>query len=123
MLSKEWLSLNAYDRELLGKPSVLTDGCAVCGRPATNEHHVVFKGSGGVSKELERRIPRIKLCGHGNVNGCHGLVHHRRMFFRWRDGWQYRVTGSPMKLDEAMWEPDADWRPLPGWEAMREIKG
>ena len=125
MLSKEWLALNAYERELLGKPNVLTEGCAVCGRPATNEHHVIFKGSGGMSRELERKVPKIRLCGNGNVDGCHGEVHHRRLFFRWVDGagWQYQRTLKPTKVDDAMAAPDIHWAPLAGWEAIREKQG
>lgn len=107
------LGLSEYDAALLDKPSVLSPCCAVCGKPWSNEHHVVFKGHGGLPRKIERRIPLIRLCGNGNTSGCHGEVHHRRLFFRWRDGWEYMRTDKPMTVDAAMAQPG--WRKLYGW--------
>lgn len=106
-------SLNSYEARLLDKPSVVGEWCAVCGAPATNRHHVVFKGMGGRSKAIEGRIPLVSLCGMGNTGGCHGLVHSRKLFMDWRDGWVYLLCDEPTKIDDAM---RADgWKPLPGW--------
>lgn len=62
--------------------------CAVCGRPATNSHHIVPKGLGGGSRGLQLgpyslRSPLIALCGSGNASGCHGAAHRRLIRFRW----------------------------------------
>ncbi|MGI6125849.1 MAG: hypothetical protein ACOYEF_02680 [Planifilum sp.] len=88
--------------ELMGRPSLVGERCAVCGRPATNAHHVVMKGAGGVSRETDARIPRISLCGMGNCSGCHGLAHSRRLHFRWRGRWEWLYTPEPVKYQEAL---------------------
>lgn len=117
-LDKHELSIPADMRGLLDKPDVISPCCAVCFRPYDNEHHVVFKASGGVSKELEKRIPRIRLCGMGNASGCHGKAHHRELHFDFRDGgWMYLETGKPTKRNEALEMPG--WKLLGGWELVR----
>lgn len=120
MLDKMESALDLYDREMLDKPNVPSPCCAVCMRPYDNGHHVIFKGHGGVPRSLEKRIPVINLCGNGNASGCHGEAHHRRLFFRWRNGWEYLRVNRAMKVDEAMAMPDERWRILPGWELIRE---
>lgn len=65
--------------------------CAICGRPATNAHHLVPKGIGGgyawlSSKDgkLQRlRSPLFAVCGMGNMSGCHKLFHDHRITVRW----------------------------------------
>lgn len=95
--------LSAEELNGIGKPCVgarytsyrgdgheLLDGavCAVCGKPATNAHHVPAKGMGG-GRRLVRvggvpmRPALIALCGSGTT-GCHGLAHQRRIRFEWR---------------------------------------
>lgn len=104
---------------LLDLPNVLVEGadglvCAVCFRPATNRHHVVLKGAGGVSTEMDSRIPLVSLCGMGNASGCHGLAHQRRLHFDWRDGgWFYLETARPVKRETALEMPG--WTMLGGW--------
>ena len=66
--------------------------CAVCGRPATNVHHVVEKGMGGRQRPyvLDGRYgtyrllpPLFAVCGHGNADGCHGMFHAGLLKARW----------------------------------------
>lgn len=66
--------------------------CVVCGKPASNAHHVVPKGMGGGSatlhlpfddKGIELRSPLMAVCGMGNVSGCHKRMHDRDVRVRW----------------------------------------
>ena len=87
----------------------------MCFRPATDMHHVLMKGAGGVTEEEDAAIPRVSLCGSGNLDGCHGLAHQRRLHFDWRDfGWWYLETPHPVKRGAAL-EMDG-WRILGGWK-------
>lgn len=90
--------LNSYKANLLDRPSVHSTWCPVCGDRATDEHHVIQKGMGGVSKELEKRIPIIDLC-----RTCHQLYHARKLHFQWDGRWKYFYSGQQMK-DEDAWE-------------------
>lgn len=65
--------------------------CAVCGRPATNCHHVVPKGMGGGSKVFTLQTPMgvfplksplFALCGSGTT-GCHGDFHQHFLTAKW----------------------------------------
>lgn len=61
--------------------------CAVCGRPATNAHHVppVGMGARNAKFELHGHVLRpalIALCGSGTT-GCHGEVHSGRILVEW----------------------------------------
>jgi hypothetical protein len=112
-LDKKELSIPADMRGLLDRPDVPSPVCAVCLGTWDNDHHVIFKGAGGMSGELERRVPRIHLCGFGNASGCHGLAHSRRLHFDWRDGWEYLITEEPVKRHIALDMPG--WERLPGW--------
>ena len=112
-----WMS--EYDAVMLDKPSVDEEPfCAVCGRPATNSHHVIERGMGGVSKELEKRIPKIRLCGMGNASGCHGLVHSKLLHIYW-DSWlqKWVMYRTPEPMDDARcWEDHlAEYVTLPGY--------
>lgn len=119
-----WMS--EHDAHLLDKPSVDQEPyCAVCGRPATNRHHVIEKGMGGVSRELERRIPKVTLCGMGNASGCHGKVHAHLLHLYWDDDgygggrWVMYETPEPMD-DWRCWEAHmGEYVTLPGWEVQQ----
>ena len=89
---------NDYKDNLLDKPSVVQRWCPVCSDRATDEHHVVQKGMGGVSSETEKRIPKIKLC-----RNCHARAHSKHLHFQWADKWLYFESGQPMS-DQHAWE-------------------
>lgn len=85
--------------------------CVVCGRPATNRHHEPPKGIGGVGRK-GKEPPVLSLCGHGNVDGCHGMRHRGDLQFRWRkvflvdDGrWEWRARVGGVWTD---WHPTVD---------------
>lgn len=126
MGDKAAIALDARERGLLDRPSVDSGRCAVCGMAAGDRHHVIPKRMGGRSRELERRIPTVLLCGWGNTGGCHGLAHDHVLHFGWDDargGWVHWISPRPMGDFEA-WEGHSDeYRPLPGWEEMlREMR-
>jgi len=89
---------SAYRQALLDKPSVLGMWCPVCGDWATDGHHAVHKGMGGVSKETERRIPILRLC-----HTCHMEHHGGLLHFQWDGQWKWFRSGQPMS-DEGAWE-------------------
>lgn len=118
---------------MMGKPNIdNADGlCCVCGRPATDRHHIVKRSAGKLvvgGKEI--RKPTVRLCGMGNAGGCHGLAHQGRLHFRWvkhdadayEDGghvvgsghWEYLLTAEPMKYQDALemrgWRRFRTWR-------------
>ena len=99
--------LNELNRHLLDKPSIESFKCCVCGKPASNNHHVIQKGIGGT--KLAKRIPTVPLCGMGNALGCHGLAHSGRLFFDWRDGWWFCLTEEPTTLEDVL--EDGTWVP------------
>lgn len=98
--------MTLYERELMDKPSYRSESCPVCGRPATNQHHVVYRSHGGGNG------PTISLCGFGNASGCHGLAHRHMLHFRYHGGWQFRFTDEPVGEMTALELPG--WRYLPG---------
>ena len=100
---------NALSDSLLDKPSALSLRCVVCGRTATDAHHVVQKGMGGVSKEIEKRIPKVSLC-----RACHDRVHSRRLHFAWRDGWVIYDDPEPMSDWRAWLNHEDEYRPIRG---------
>ena len=51
----------------------LLDECVVCGKPATNLHHVIYGRLYGKRDDVQAN--RIPLCGWGNASGCHGKLH------------------------------------------------
>lgn len=112
---------------MMGKPSVRMARCAVCGRTwPLEQHHVVFRSAGKMFVEgRETEKPTITLCGFGNnlqdADGreyCHGLAHHRRLYFRWVDDDAIACAGhwEYIRLDEACDYLTAlrmdGWRPL-----------
>lgn len=83
---------------LLDKPSITTDhACAICGRYATNYHHIVPRSVGG------KNGPVVRLCGSGTT-GCHGMAESKMLHFRWRNGWEYLMTAKPMRYEIALEE-------------------
>ena len=92
--------LNDLTASMLDKPSIVTASCCVCGRPATNQHHVIIKGMGGTRHE--KRIPTVSLCGLGNTSGCHKLAHAMRLHFRYTDTWEYIILPKPTNYADAL---------------------
>lgn len=120
-------TLPAMYQPMMGKPSVRMARCAVCGRTwPLEQHHVVFRSAGKMFVEgCEIEKPTITLCGFGNnlqdADGreyCHGLAHHRRLYFRWVDDGAIACAGhwEYIRLDEACDYLTAlrmdGWRPL-----------
>lgn len=120
-------TLPAMYQPMMGKSSVRMARCAVCGRTwPLEQHHVVFRSAGKMfveGREIEK--PTITLCGFGNnlqdADGreyCHGLAHHRRLYFRWVDDDAIACAGhwEYIRLDEACDYLTAlrmdGWRPL-----------
>ncbi|MBQ9041464.1 MAG: hypothetical protein IJ111_01450 [Eggerthellaceae bacterium] len=116
------MSATAYSmfrQKLFDKPSVVdTEHCVICGRWAHDAHHVIQKGMGGVSRETDKRIPKVKLCGSGNLDGCHGMLHKGLLHIYWEKsmgGWVFYWTPKPMN-DQKCWEMfSKDYLPMPGW--------
>lgn len=86
-------------------PSVRREWCVVCGRPATNMHHVIPND--------RRHSPALSLCGMGNASGCHGAAHAHRLHFRFTDRWEYMWTDEPMNELDASEIRD-------GWRCIHE---
>lgn len=70
------MAWNEETKKLLDVPGIKSSSCVVCGSPATDQHHVIQKGMGGVPAEVERRIPTVSLC-----RACHSAVHASRLHF------------------------------------------
>lgn len=101
-------------RPLMEAPTIRASRCVICGRSwPLNQHHVVWRSWGEMyldGKRLDK--PTVTLCGHGNVDGCHGLAHHRRLHFRVLDGrFEYLVTDKPTRYDAAL--------QMGGWREVR----
>jgi hypothetical protein len=86
--------MNLYLLELMDKPHHLPGHCVCCGASNPTKHHVVPRSQGG------HKGPMLHLCGHGTA-GHHGDAEHKRLHFRYRDGWQYLHT-EPMKYEHAL---------------------
>lgn len=85
-------------RDLMDAPSIKADCCVVCGRNRPlNQHHIVPRSAGKLFDENGREIakPTVTLCGNGNTSGCHGKAHSGLLHFRYRDGLEYLMPGSP----------------------------
>lgn len=112
---------------MMGKPSIKSDVCAVCGRNyPLEQHHIVRRGAGKLFNDRGREIkkPTVTLCGFGNnltdADGreyCHGLAHANRLHFRWIESsepianaghWEYILLDEPTDYQSAL---DRDgWR-------------
>ncbi|MDU2821469.1 MAG: hypothetical protein E7C06_04360 [Eggerthella lenta] len=126
--SKDVCTVDAILLPMMGKPSIDNEerACCVCGRPATNLHHIVRRGAGKlVVNGREVKKPKARLCGDGNASGCHGLAHANMLHFRWAEtvcvdrSSGYVTTGGHFErilLDEPAKYQDA--LAMDGWEAL-----
>lgn len=82
---KGTLSLIWHDLMLSPSFDNLEHRCVICGRPATDLHHMVPRSAGELFDEYSRKLkkPTIRLCGSGNMCGCHGLAHQKKLHFRY----------------------------------------
>jgi hypothetical protein len=49
--------------------------CRLCGTTENvNAHHLIPRGAGGTIGGMWTESNIVGLCGHGNTDGCHGLV-------------------------------------------------
>lgn len=126
--SKDVCTVDAILLPMMGKPSIDNEAhvCCICGKPATNRHHIVRRGAGKlVIDGLEVKKPTVRLCGEGNTSGCHELAHANMLHFRWvqtthedtRTGnifvgghWEYLICVEPTKYLTAL-EMDG-WGPM-----------
>ena len=126
--SKDVCTVDELLLPMMGKPSLDNESrvCCVCGKPATNMHHVVRRGAGKlVVSGREVAKPTVRLCGDGNANGCHGLAHANRLHFRWAEAvctdkssgyvtagghWEYLLLDEPTKYQAALGMDG--WMPL-----------
>ena len=126
--SKDVCTVDAILLPMMGKPSIDNEerACCVCGRPATNLHHIVRRGAGKlVVNGREVKKPKARLCGDGNASGCHGLAHANMLHFRWAEtvcvdrSSGYVTTGGHFErilLDEPAKYQDA--LAMDGWKAL-----
>lgn len=94
---------------LVGAPSAIQGTCIVCGKPATNKHHVIERSDGGYVNGKPIQKPMVTLCGSGTT-GCHGRVHDGKLHIDYRDGrWCYletpRVVGQIESMELQGWKP------------------
>lgn len=91
--------ISLTEAETMGKPHIgaeykggsgyvrTSDVCAICGRPATNVHHIgrrlTFTFVPNDKRAFIMRSALIALCGSGTT-GCHGAVHAGRIKIRWK---------------------------------------
>lgn len=125
---KDVCTIAAMYLPMMGKPSIDNEArvCCVCGKPATDKHHIVKRSAGILVRlGLVVKKPTVRLCGCGNASGCHGLAHANRLHFRWAEAvctekssgyvttgghWEYLLTDEPTKYQEALGVDG--WRPL-----------
>lgn len=62
--------------------------CCICGKPATNSHHLPPKGY-GIAFVLPTKMGQfvlrpalLSVCGSGTT-GCHGLIHNKVITVKW----------------------------------------
>lgn len=126
--TKDVCTVDAVLLPMMGKPSIDNEArvCCVCGKPATDRHHVVRRGAGRLVVDgREVGKPTVRLCGDGNASGCHGLAHANRLHFRWAEAvcadrssgyvttgghWEYLLLDEPTKYQAALGMDG--WRPL-----------
>ena len=90
----------------MDKPSIRSQYCVFCGRPATEQHHIVYRSAGGTDG------PTVSVCGWGNASGCHGLFHAHKLHLRWNEAgyWEWLRTMDSVKEEQA--------RQLNGWRRL-----
>lgn len=77
---------------LVGAEDVKQKRCVVCGKTATNKHHVIERSEGSLLGGRKIHKPVVTLCGSGTT-GCHGKVHEGRLHLDWRNGeWEFLET-------------------------------
>lgn len=99
--SKKLRGLSVVKADLYGKPHLgarytaktgvtdyvrESDYCVICGKPASNVHHVPNRGAHIIEKDGEAalmRPPLFALCGSGTT-GCHGKVHNHEISITWK---------------------------------------
>ena len=116
----ECCTVDELYKPLIGKPNIdnVDHVCCVCGKPASNKHHIVKRSAGKLvvdGREIQK--PTVRLCGSGNASGCHGKAHKGLLHFRWVEGekcnnaplrwyggghWAYLLTDKPAKYQEAL---------------------
>lgn len=128
MPSKDVCTVDRLMLPMMGKPSIDNEAraCCVCGKPASDKHHIVRRGAGKLvvhGREVEK--PTVLLCGAGSTSGCHGLAHANRLHFRWAEvasvdrasgyvvkggHWEYILLDVPTNYQAAL--AMDGWRPL-----------
>lgn len=130
-LSKDVCTVDAILLPMMGKPSIDNAArvCCICGKPATDKHHIVRRGAGKlVLNGREVKKPTVRLCGDGNASGCHCLAHANRLHFRWAETvcadkssgyittgghWEYLLLVVPTKYQTAL--------EMDGWKPVRSL--
>lgn len=97
--------VNKHQLRMMNKPSIETECCPFCGKPASNRHHIVPRSQGGTNG------PTITVCGIGNMSGCHKLLHDHKLHIRFTTRWEYLRTEEPTRFDEALM--------MTGWKEIR----
>lgn len=99
--------MNEQQRKLMSAPSWESELCPICGRPVGCRHHVIPRSAGGTDG------PTVTLCGSGNADGCHGMVHQKKLHLRYNGRWEWLHTYKAVKDDDidqaAKWSPFRDW--------------
>lgn len=89
--------MNELQKPLFYAPSIESECCPFCGKPATNRHHIVPRSQGGTKGAT------VTVCGMGNASGCHGLLHAHKLHLKHENGqWFYLRTAEPMKYEKAL---------------------
>lgn len=127
--SKDVCTVDELMLPMMGKPSIDNEArvCCICGKPATNNHHVVKRSAGKLVRNgREVKKPTVRLCGCGNASGCHGKAHDGKLHFRWVDTvkesrrdemltlvgghWEVMLSDEPVKYIDAL--AMDGWKPL-----------
>lgn len=95
----------SYERE--------EDWCCVCGRPATNCHHVVPRRNGEriIRGLYTLRSPLIVVCGSGTC-GCHGDIHDGRLKVTWEwdeEEWERQWVSGKLLREHGPHSPELYW--------------
>ena len=101
--TKEVCTVDEVLKPMMGKPSIISTHCVVCGSERNLEQHHPVKRSEGkwYVAGREMRKPTLTLC-----RDCHEKVHHRggTLYFKWvvtdGDFW----NGNPNCIGEGHWE-------------------
>lgn len=99
-------------RPLMDAPTLRSSRCVVCGAPAHDQHHIVWRSWGELYDEdgNPRPKPTVSLCGFGNTSGCHGLAHQRMLHFRYYGALECLITDQPTNYLDAL--------EMGGWRAV-----